>query len=338
MLQIAIAKSIDDIDTTAWDHVTDTAAAPVHYTTTYLRAFEKSPMADIAAFHYLTIHDAGEPLAVLPTYLEQSGDPLGTLRDAGITANPNPALLTPVWYCYDGRIPMLPTDPARADAVRVAVLDTLADMRRAEGADLGGLINVAAGDPLLDVARRKGWDVRPLIARYQLPTATMSTFDDYLATMSSRSATTMRRHFKRAEQAGAVITVGPADPKQLPAVADLCRLTAGKFGMADFYPREAFTGFVTGLGDRARLITVELDGELLAAAVGLLDKQRFHMWIAGVSVATISGFSPNYLLWCTEIRTAIEMGKALVEGGRSNKEFKERYGMRELQMYSCLIQ
>lgn len=336
-LQVSVAKSIDDVDAAEWERVVDAAEAPVHYSPTYLRAFEKSPMASIAAFQYLTVREAGELVAVLPCYLQESGDPLGTIRDAGIAANTDPALLAHLWYCYDGRIPMLPMDAPRSDAVRASVLDTLADLRTTEGAGLAGLINVADGDPLLAVARRKGWDVRPLIARYRLRTAGMSTFEDYLATMSSRSAQTLRRHLRRAEAAGAVITVGLPDHEQLPAVADLCRLTAGKFGMTDFYPRQAFTDFVTALGDRARLITVEHGGELLAAAIGLLDEQRFHMWIAGVGVGTIEGFSPNYLLWCTEIRMGIEMGKQLVEGGRSNKDFKERYGMKEFQMYSCLL-
>ena len=336
-LRVSIAKSIDDVDQAAWDRVVTASGAPVHYSLTYLRAFEKSPMTSVPAFQYLSVRDAGEVVAVLPCYLQESGDPLGTLRDAGIPAVADPALLAPTWYCYDGRIPLLPMDRDRADGVREAVLDTVAELRAGLDAGVAGLINVAEDDPLLDVARRRGWDVRPLITRYQLPTTELSTFDAYLATMSNRTAQTLRRQFRRAADAGIVVEVGVPRPDLLPAVADLCRHTASKFGSADFYPRQAFVDFVIGLGDRARLITVALAGELLAAAVGLLDDERFHMWIAGVGVDTVGPVWPNYLLWCTDIRTGIEMGKQLIEGGRSNKVFKERHGMRELQMYSCLV-
>ncbi|MFC7258776.1 GNAT family N-acetyltransferase [Streptomyces lutosisoli] len=334
--RVTVAESIDDLDTAQWQRVAASAAAPVHYTPEYLRAYQDNPLSPYAAVRYLTAVDGGRTVAVLPCYLDKQGDPYGFLRAVGIPEADGPALLGHNWYCYDTRIPVLATDAEHRDRVLAAMLDALVELGARDGARATGLVSVAEGDPLLDAARRKGWRVAPIVTRFQLPLQGVTTYDDYLATLGSRTRRTIRQYMRRAADAGVTTSVEAPRPDFLRTVCDLTRRTAAKYGSADMYPESAFIDFVMALGDRARVVRVDLGERTSAAAVVLLDDQRLHMWVGGTSDATVHGFSPNYLLWATEIRAAIDAGKQWVEGGRSNRPMKERHGMRPLPLYACV--
>ena len=103
------------------------------------------------------------------------------------------------------------------------------------------------------------------------------------------------------------------------------------------YPEGPFVDFVMGLGERALVVRIDKGSDMLAGAVVLLDDQRLHMWVGGTPHATVNSFSPNYLLWATEIRTAIELDKVLIEGGRANQPMKLRHGMTPLPLHACVI-
>jgi predicted N-acyltransferase len=334
-LTVDLASSIDAVDVDEWNQVVQQARAPAFYTLDYLRAYERNPMHAFTRARYLLVRRSSELVAVLPLYLQPQGDPLGVLR-GGLVEVTDPALLGHVWYCYDTRIPLVPGPPELVEAVCDTVLEEIARLRSAENAPLAGLVNVAEHDALLVVARRKGWQVAPMETRFQLPLDQFSTFDDYLAWLPRRPRQNLRRHLRRARDAGVTATMVPADPEMLVEVCALCRQTAGKFGNADFYPMEQFVGFVMDLGSRALVARVESPDELLAAAVALLDEQRFHMWVAGIGRATVSSFSPHYVLWAREIQFAIDRGARLIEGGRRNAPFKERYGMSPLRLFACI--
>lgn len=335
-IQVRIAESIDGLDTAQWQRVAASAGASVHYSPAYLRAYQDSPLSPCTAVRYLTAVDAGRIVAVLPCYLAEQGDPYGFLRDAGIPEADGTALLGHNWYCYDTRVPVLAADEEQRDRVLAAMLDALVELGDREGARATGFVNVPEGDPLLGAARRKGWRVAPIITRFQLPLQGVTTYEDYLAALGAKTRSTIRRYMRRATDAGATTSVEAPRPDFLRTVCDLTRFTAAKHGSADMYPEDAFVDFVMALGDRARVVRVDVDERTVAAAVVLLDDQRLHMWVGGTSEATVHSFSPNYLLWATEIRTAIEAGKEWVEGGRSNRPMKERHGMTPLPLYACV--
>jgi predicted N-acyltransferase len=335
-LQVTVADSADDIDTARWDQVVGAAGAPVHYTPTYLRAYEANPLSPFVSARYLTVVDSGRTVAVLPCYLHKQGDPYGFLRGVGIPETDGPALIGHNWYCYDTRIPVLARDAEYRDRVLAAMLDALVELGTSDGAQTTGLVSVAEGDPLLDLARRKGWRVAPIVTRFQLPLHDVPTYDAYLAALGSRTRRTVRQYLRRAADAGATTSVEAPRPDFLGTVCDLVRRTAARHNSADMYPERAFSDFVMALGDRARVVRVDLENQTLAAAVVLLDGQRLHMWVGGTSHATIHSFSPNYLLWAAEIRLAIDLRKQWVEGGRSNQPMKERHGMTPLPLYACV--
>ncbi|WP_328744030.1 GNAT family N-acetyltransferase [Streptomyces sp. NBC_00285] len=334
--QVQFVESIDDLDTEQWQQVAASAGAPVHYSPAYLRAYQDSPLSPYAAVRYLTAVDAGRIVAVLPCYLDKQGDPYGFLRTVGIPEADGTALLGHNWYCYDTCVPVLATNTDHRDRVLAAMLDALVELGARDNARATGLVNVAEGDPLLGAARRMGWRVAPIVTRFQLPLQGLATYDDYLVTLGPKTRRTIRQYLRRAADAGVTTSVEAPRPDFLRTVCDLTRRTAAKYGSADMYPENAFIDFVMALGDRARVVRVDARERTLAAAVVLLDDLRLHMWVGGTSDATVHSFSPNYLLWATEIRTAIEAGKQWVEGGRSNRPMKERHGMKPLPLYACV--
>ncbi|MDX6363386.1 MAG: hypothetical protein QOC85_2396 [Streptomyces sp.] len=335
-LHIDVTDSIDDIDTAQWERVARSDAAPVHYTPAYLRAYQTSPLSPYAATRYLTAVESGRTVAVLPCYLQKQGDPYGFLCDVGIPEAEGTALLGHNWYCYDTRIPVLAADTDHRDRVLGAMLDALVELGDADGVGAAGLVSVAEGDPVLAVARRKGWRVAPIVTRFQLPLHGFTTYDSYLASLGGKTRRTIRQYLRRAADRGVTASVEVPEPDFLRVVCDLVRLTAAKHNSAGMYPEDAFIDFVMGLGERARVVRIDQGDRTPAAGVVLLDEQRLHMWVGGASHATIDSFSPNYLLWAAEIRTAIELGKQWVEGGRSNRTMKERHGMTALPLYACV--
>ncbi|MGQ4378035.1 GNAT family N-acetyltransferase [Streptomyces sp. SAS_267] len=340
-ITVDVTDRIDEVDIVQWEQVATEGIAPVHYTPAYLRAYQTSPLSPFLAVRYVTATEAGRTLAVLPCYLQKQGDPYGFLRAVGIEDADGPALLGHNWYCYDTRVPVRSTGPGQRARVLGAVLDALRDLAAADGARTAGLVSVPEGDPVLDVARDKGWRVAQIVTRFQLPLHTgagddFGSYDSYLATLGARTRRTIRQYLRRAADAGVTTAVEAPRPDFLRTVGDLTRRTAAKYGSAGMYPESAFTDFVMALGDHARVVRVDRGDRTLAAAVVLLDEERLHMWAGGTSHATLDGFSPNYLLWATEIRTAIEGGKHWVEGGRSNAPMKTRHGMRPLRLYACV--
>lgn len=338
---VTVSDSIDDVDTVQWAEVAAAGTAPVHYGPAYLRAYEKHPLSPFLAARYLAAAEGDRTLAVLPCYLQKQGDPYGFLRGAGIEEADGPALLGHNWYCYDTRVPVRATGPGERARVLGAVLDALREQAAADGARTAGLVSVPEGDPVLDVARDKGWRVAPIVTRFQLPLHGAAgepflSYDGYLTTLGARTRRTIRQYLRRAAEAGVITAVEAPRPEVLRTVGDLTRRTAAKYDSAGMYPEPAFTDFVLALGDHARVVRVDRGGETLAAAVVLLDEERLHMWAGGTSHATVDGFSPNYLLWATEIRTAISWGKRWVEGGRSNQPMKSRHGMSPLRLFACV--
>lgn len=334
-LTVTVNSSVSALDTAAWQQLVTTVHAPAFYDVAYLQSYERHPVGSFSAARYLTVHRDGDLVAVLPCYLQPTGDPLGIL-DGDPLPPPNPALLGHVWYCYDTRIPQLVAEPGLVEAIGLAVLDELARLRVEDRAAIAGLVNVAETDPIIALATRRGWFVKPMDTRWQLPLGGLGGFDDYLAGLDRKPRQNLARHLRRAQDANAQVSVVAPDRGLLAEVCTLCRLTAAKFGNEDFYAEERFADFVLGLGERALMFRVDGPHGLLAASVALVDARRLHMWALGLREMTVDGFSPHYVLWAAEIAEAFARGLAMVEGGRRNDPFKLRHGMRPLRLYACV--
>ncbi|MFF3420475.1 GNAT family N-acetyltransferase [Streptomyces sp. NPDC002698] len=230
------------------------------------------------------------PSPRLPCHLQKEGDLYGFLRAVGIEDTDGPALLGHNWYCYDTRVPVRVVGPARRARVLGALLDALCDLAAADGAWTAGLVSVPENDPVLDVARAKGWRVAPIVTRFQLPLhgATgdaLDSYDSYLATLGARTRRTIRQYLRRAADAGVTTAVEAPRPDFLRTVGDLTRRTTARYGSAGMYPEDAFASFVMSLGDHARVVRVDRSDLPLAAAVVLLDDECLHMWAGGTATA-----------------------------------------------------
>lgn len=329
---VTVAHRVDDINSADWTHVVKQSAAPVFYTLDYLRSYEAYPVGSFDGGWFLTAYRGRQPVAVLPVFRQPRPDPLGLLPPG---AADHPGLLGHVWYCYDTRIPTTEADPAD---VYNAVLDRLVRLRDDIGVPLTGLVNVDASDPVLALGRDRGWYVAEADSRFQIRVDGFGDFADYLAGLGRKPRQNLARHLRRAQDAGTTVAVVRPDADNLVEVCELCRLTASKFGNADFYKPETFVPFVLGLGEHAVVVRVDGPSGMLAGAVSLVDESRFHMWVAGFRHATIDGFSPHYLLWATEVREAIERRLPLVEAGRRNDDFKYRHGATRVPLAVCVAQ
>jgi predicted N-acyltransferase len=328
--RIVVARSLSDVDTGDWTRVVREAGAPVFYGVDYLRSYESHPLGSFAGAVYLTAYLGDRPVAVLPLFLQPEPDPLHLLPPDRLSG---PGLLGHVWYCYDTHIPVVLDDPYEVCA---ALLETVEDLRADLGAAVCGLINVAADNPVLDVARKLGWATPEVDARYRISLAGYTDFADYLATLNHGARHNMRRHLRRAADAGATATVVPTDPGTLVKICDLIRHTAGRFGNASLYSPETFVPFVRGLGDSATAIRVDGPDGMLAGAVALLDDAHLHLWVGGFERETVNGFSPYYLLWATAIGETMARGLPTLEVGRRNDEFKQRHGAARTALHLCL--
>jgi predicted N-acyltransferase len=331
-LHVDVAHRVDDINAADWSRVVAQSTAPVFYGLDYLRSYEAYPVGSFAGACFLTAYLGRQPVAVLPVFRQPRPDPLGLLPPG---AADHPALLGHVWYCYDTRIPMIWAEPADVHAV---MLNRLEELRDELGLPLTGLVNVDASDRVLAHARDRGWYVAEADSRYQIRVDGFSDLPDYLAGLSRKPRQNLARHLRRADDAGARVSIVRPDPDILVEVCELCRHTASKFGNADFYQPETFVPFVLGLGDHAVVVRVDSPAGLLAGTVSLVDEARFHMWVAGFRYATIDGFSPHYIVWAAQIREAIERRLPLVEAGRRNDDFKRRHGATRVPLAVCVAQ
>ena len=223
-IDIDVATAFRDVDAAAWTEVTARSAAPVQYSPAYLSSFEAGPLSPFLAVRYLTATEDGRAAAVLPCYLQERPDPYDALRGAGLHVGDGPALLGHNWYCYDTAVQLVPGTPAGRERILHRVLDTLVETARADGASTAGLVNVAEGDPVLQVARDKGWSTAPMVTRFQLPIADVPDYDAYLNRLGTRTRGTIRRYLRRAADVGVTTVVEPPVPDVLKTVCDLTRL------------------------------------------------------------------------------------------------------------------
>jgi Acetyltransferase (GNAT) domain len=308
-----------------WDEAVRASGAPVFYERSYLEAYEDAPLVPVERCAYLVAAGDGAA-AVLPVFVVAGMDPLGALAAAFPGAPSERGLVTPGWHCYDGRIPA-----TRPDADLAAELvAALGDLAREAGVEWGALVNFTDGAGL-DGTRAR------IDERFLLDLGRFESADEYVASLPPKVRQDVRRWRRRAEDAGATVTVGRAADADLDGIVELARRTAAKYGAGDFYRRGPFQGFVRALGDSAVAIEVRLGGRLLSGGVCLVDAERFHTWTCGVDYDVSPPFSPYTLMFVESVRVAFDRGLGVLEGGRRNAPYKLRYGLRRQPLDGYLL-
>ncbi len=330
---VRISSEIDDPG--EWDKIVAAAEAPLFLRAEVLQAYQSHPLRDILGSFYVTVTGAGgETAAVLPVYLQPANDPLGLLPRLlpGFQPGGRPLLLTHVWHWYDTHLPARELDTDLLGAV----CEALRGLAGTTGAQALGFMNVAQDGQLARLLPLAGFAPEPIDARYVLDLAPFRTIDDYLMHLRPRPRQEIKRHLRRAFACGAEVTVGPPSSHDMATVAQLCRITSAKHGNPDWYLPDRLCSFVMACRDRTRLVAIRIDGRIVAASISFTDGWRFHNWAAGTVALDRLEFSPYLVLMRATIDTALREGCTMLEGGRRNDGWKERLGLRRVNLLGCL--
>jgi hypothetical protein len=316
-----------------WDELVRASGAPVFYRSDYLAAYHDSPLADLEQVRYLVVRDpAGDlPLAVVPIAVHRRSDPLGVLRRIHPGIEHEPVLLSHVWHCYDTK---LIGSVERGDVV-AAILAAMGDLASSWQVRWFGFVNVERGSATASALSAAGMPGAHMIDRFSTDLTGLTDLDGYLRRLGPRARANLTRSARRAAETGITTTVvGPADA-DLAEIAELCGRTAARFGNAGFYPAQTFASFVTALGPLVHIVQIRQHCRLVAVGVCLTDERRFHTWTCGVDYDVSGNASPYALLFAESVAQAIRLGLPVLEGGRSNEQFKQRHGLtgRHLDAY-----
>ena len=334
---VVVEIGVDPPDDSDWDRVVERSGASLFYRPDVLRAYWRSPLRTTLGMYFLRVRSpgSGRLRAVLPAFLLPADDPLGVCPALlpGFRAADGPLLLSHMWHWYDTCLPADGLDAEVLDAVRRG----LHGLAEETGAQPNGFINVPEGDALARLLAEAGATVGPIDARYVLGLSGMSSADDYLARLRPRARQEMRRHLRLMLSGGYQLTVGPPEPADMAAAAQLCQLTSAKHGNPGWYDTEQLARFGNDLHRYVRLVKIRCGADIVAASISMVDGARFHNWAAGTQQLGDLGFSPYQVMLHATVQAAIDNGCTVLEGGRRNDAWKERLGLTRRALLGCLV-
>lgn len=307
--------------------------ASLFYRAPVLQAYQDSPLRETLAVYYVMARSATQRIeAVLPLYLVPPSDPLKVLPSLlpGRSLDDRPLLVSHVWHWYDTCLPAYQLSPPLVTAICAGVRDLAVDC----GAQAFGFINVAENGPLARLLPASGLAVHRIDARYTLDLWPFRAVEDYLMALPRAARQDLRRQVRRAQSAGASITIGPPGA-EMREVARLCQATAAKHGNPGWYEPELLSSFVARIGTFTRLVTIWMAGRPVAGSISFADGGRFHNWAAGSVPLGELPFSPYAVLLYETVRAALAEGCTLLEGGRRNDGWKERLGLHRQPLGGC---
>jgi hypothetical protein len=321
-----------------WDELVRATGAPAFYTSTYLQAYQQEPIAPLEAIRYLVARVDGRPVMLAPLYLYRQADPLGRLSRVYPIGQDEPALLSHVWHCYDSRVV---ADFTAANGHRTGWLTEVVAAIQAEARRLGarwcGFVNVEQATPTHHALTAAGLPAHHIEDRYTAELAGVPDLAGYLARVPPRHRHNLRRHLRRAAEAGVEVAVRPVAAVDLHEVAALCRHTADRFDNRAFYPDGTFERFIGMLGPVAQIIEARQQGRLIGVGICLLDGDRLHAVTGGYDYEVDGNFSPYAVCFAESIELALRLRRGVLEGGRRNERFKLRHGLTVRRLDACLV-
>jgi hypothetical protein len=332
VITTSVYRDIADVPADEWDLVVERAGAPVFYRHAYLSAQARTAVMPAQAQVLVIARDSsGDPIAICPASLQAPSDPLGALANRVHGYDPHDrALLSHNWQCYDTRL------PATEHRAPLRIVQTLREVAVEAGASWLGFVNVTAG-PQLAALADAGFDVVEMDERFCLDLRDIHTIEDYLQRLRSSARRNMRRYQRRAQERGVVVENLAVRDVDLDEAVTLIRDTAARHGAADFYRDGPFQDFLHSLGDLVTTIRISDADRLLAVGFCLPDRDRFHLWTCGAVYQYDAAFSPYTLLFLEMVRSAVASGRPLLEGGRRNREYKERHGLHRVPLHAAMV-
>lgn len=347
---IETAEDIDTIEPERWDALMRQCGASVFYRHSFLSAYQHGDLGSARAMRYLTCTRtsardngggednggaAGALLGALPAYLTDAAEVGRVLGIERLAADSRPLLMTHLPHCYDSTI------PAPDDATRLVprLWESLRALGRSLGAGAVGLLNVPTDDRTIAILQAlPGMTIIPGASRWQLDLTQHADLDAFLRTMAKSTRRSLRLAATRSARAGvtceARVYDRTHDRSDLADVVELCVGTAAKHGSA-YYPGEPLRRFLTELDDFV-VLRVKQGERTLAASVCLRERDTLHAWAGGALYPAELNWSPNHLLFYSELRYAFESGVRLLECGRRSDEFKARHRLTRKELMACL--
>lgn len=324
---VEIFHRVDDVPADCEAIAREQGLSTFYYGFEFLRAYEREPIQKVHDTRYLVVRDAdGAIVAFVPCYVQ--GDPLRALD----LAEGETMLLSHMWHCSDTRLATRRHD----QQVAAIVVRTMESLARELGASRYGFINVSTEGPTAELLRGVGLKPQHVDTRYVIDLAAAGDFDGYVQGLRPNARREYRRQLNRARDAGVRTSVrvpqGAEDPQSL----DLFETLMANVGSAGYYDKNRISRFLTYVPSGARIIEVHQGEELIAKAVVFLEETKIHAWAGGYDRNADSeagrSFSSYYVLMAQIIRLGFDSGVRYLEGGRRNGPFKERYGMRPVDL------
>ncbi|HEX8092323.1 GNAT family N-acetyltransferase [Jatrophihabitans sp.] len=331
MITTSVYRDIADVPAEEWDLVVERTGAPVFYRHAYLSAHARTAVTSAQAQVLVIARDgSGDPVAICPASLQSPSDPLGALAQHVDGYHPSDlSLLSHNWQCYDTRLPAIDHGAAPR------IVETLHEVAVEAGASWFGFVNVADG-PQLAALAAAGFDVAEVDERFCLDLHGIRTIEDYLERLRPSARRNLRRYRLRAQECGVTVENLAVRDVDLDEAVALIRHTAARHGTADFYRDGPFQDFLRSLGELVTTIRISDADRLLAVGFCLPDRDRFHMWTCGAVYQHDAAFSPYGLLFLETVRSALASGRPILEGGRRNREYKERHGLHRVPLHAAL--
>jgi len=325
--RVEVLSGVDQLPPECESIAREQGLSTFYYGFEFLRAYEREPIQKVHHTRYLVVRDAEDAVvAFVPCYIQ--GDPLRAMN----LAEGEVVLLSHMWHCSDTRLATRRHDPR----VAAAVVDTMESLARELGASRYGFINVSTEGPTAELLRSVGLTPRHIDTRYVVDLAEAGDFDGYLRGLRPNARREYRRQLNRARDAGARTSVRVPAGAEDPASLELFETLMANVGSAGYYDKERISRFLTYVPSGARIIEVHQDDELIAKAVVFLEETKIHAWAGGYDrhgdEKAARPFSSYYVLMAGIIRLGFEAGVRYLEGGRRNGHFKERYGMRPVEL------
>jgi hypothetical protein len=329
--RVEVLRNVDDLPPECELIAREQGLSTFYYGFEFLRAYEREPIQKVHHTRYLVVRDADTVVAFVPCYVQ--GDPLRALH----LADGDVVLLSHMWHCSDTAIATRRDDPQLA----AAVVDTMALLANELDARRYGFINVPTGSPTATLLRSVGLTPQHLDTRYVIDLAAAGDFDGYLRGLRPNARREYRRQLNRARDAGVCTSVRVPEGAEDPRSLDLFETLMANVGSAGYYDKDRISRFLTYVPSGARIVEVSHRGDLVAKAVVFLEETKIHAWAGGydrhADAAADRPFSSYYVLMAQIIRLGFAAGVRYLEGGRRNGPFKERYGMRPVELDAYLM-
>jgi hypothetical protein len=294
----------------------------------WLTAWERTTVEEVFARRYLELRQEIGSSTFVPLYLVGSS-PFwqGYERDARVDPIwTGPVVFLPSLYTISGSLNSVGAQLAPL-AVDLAIKQTIE--WRAEAllvTNLEANVSMACADHRKPNARVR----LDATCRLEMP----DSIDDYFASLKKGVRSDLRRRVRRAKERGVTFRElnGAAAMPFLPRFLELATASAVQHDMPVFYDLQSLQVLTYGPG--ARLFVAERDSHLLAGIYAFERNGCLVLWAGGIDYSALREFSPYVFLIHEIVLLANARGWKWVDFGRSNFDFKSKFGFIPVDLWS----